>query len=247
MKQKNVALNIVMAIVFYMLLLLFINYRFPYSYNWENLLDYRVLILKGWGYTLILTFVSLFLSLITGLILYFMKESDILFIQYIAKVFNEIMFGTPLLVVIVISFYIIGKAFSINDRFTSAVIILTAYNSAYISEIYRGGIKSIPENQWTAAKVFGFTKYQTYRYIILPQVIKNILPPLTGQLALLVKSTALLSYMAVNEFFNTIAGVNANTFDYFEGYIILAIGYLIITIPISQLIKMMERKLKVEQ
>jgi polar amino acid transport system permease protein len=129
----------------------------------------------------------------------------------------------------------------------AAVIILTLYNSAYISEIYRGGIESIPEGQWEAAEVFGFSKLQTYRHIILPQVLKNILPLLTVQLALLVKSTALLSYMAVNEFFNTMMGINANTFAYIEGYLVLALGYLIITILISLAIKYMEQKLQVVQ
>lgn len=175
-----------------------------------------------------------------------MKQSRIRSLKYIAKIFNELMFGTPLLVLVVILYYIVGRAFNINDKFVSGIIILTSYNSAYISEIYRGGIESIPDSQWKAAQVYGFTKYQTYRYIILPQVVRRVLPPLTGQLALLVKSTALLSYMAVNEFFNTLMGVNANTFASIEGYIILAVGYLIITIPISMVIKRMEKRMKVE-
>lgn len=246
MKKKTKLFDILLSILFYLLLLLFINYRFNYSYNWLKINKYFKLIIKGWNQTLILTFVSLLFSLLIGLILFFMKESEKGYLRYIAKIFTEIMFGTPLLVLVVILYYIVGKAFNVDDKFVSAVIILTSYNSAYISEIYRGGIESIPDGQWKAAEVFGFSKYQTYRYIIFPQVVKNILPPLTGQLALLVKSTALLSYMAVNEFFNTIMGVNANTFAYIEGYIVLALGYLIITVPISIAIKKMEKKLRVK-
>lgn len=210
-----------------------------------NISKYLSTIVDGWLTTVLITFVSLFFSLIFGLILYFMKESSVITIKYISKVFTEVMFGSPLLVLVVILYYIVGQAFYINNKFVAAIIIMTCYNSSYISEIYRGGIESIPVGQWKAAEVFGFSKFQTYRYIILPQVFKSILPPLTGQLALLVKSTALLSYMAVNEFFNTVMGVNANTFDYIEGYIVLAFGYLIITIPISLVIKYMEKRLQV--
>ena len=234
-----------LSVLFYFALFLFIGFRFNYTYEWFSLSSYLGSIAEGWLTTVILSIVSLFFSLIFGLILFFMKESKITTLKYISKIFNEVMFGSPLLVLVVILYYIVGRAFYINDKFTAAVIILTCYNSAYISEIYRGGIESIPDGQWKAAEVFGFTKFQTYRHIILPQILKNILPPLTGQLALLVKSTALLSYMAVNEFFNTVMGVNANTFAYIEGYLVLALGYLIITVPISLSIKYMEQKLQV--
>ncbi len=245
MANRLKPISFLLTFLFYLTLLLFIGLRFNYSYQWMNISKYLPTILDGWFTTVSITFVSLFFSLIFGLILYFMKISSITTIKYIAKVFTEVMFGSPLLVLVVILYYIVGQAFYINDKFVAAIIIMTCYNSSYISEIYRGGIESIPDGQWQAAQVFGFTKYQTYRYIILPQVLKYILPPLTGQLALLVKSTALLSYMAVNEFFNTVMGVNANTFDYIEGYIVLALGYLIITIPISLIIKYMEKRLKV--
>ena len=234
-----------LSLLFYAGLFTFIGMRFNYTYEWFSLSGYFGSIAEGWITTVILSVVSLFFSLIFGLILFFMKESKITTLRYISKVFNEVMFGSPLLVLVVILYYIVGRAFYINDKFIAAVIILTLYNSAYISEIYRGGIESIPDGQWKAAEVFGFSEFQTYRYIVLPQVLKNILPPLTGQLALLVKSTALLSYMAVNEFFNTMMGVNANTFAYIEGYLVLALGYLIITIPISLSIKYMEQKLQV--
>lgn len=245
MKKKIKPFSMLMAILFYGLLIVFVAMRFNYSYDWTSLIKYKSFIFEGWKLTVILSVVSLFFSMIFGLILYFMKESRITTIKYIGKTFTEVMFGSPLLVLVVMGYYIVGQAFSINDKFVAAVIILTCYNASYISEIYRGGIESIPVGQWQAAEVFGFTKFQTYRYIILPQVFKNILPPLTGQLALLVKSTALLSFMAIDEFFNTIMGVNANTFAFIEGYIVLAIGYLIITIPLSILIKHLERRMKV--
>lgn len=245
MKKESKLISLLMTALFYGMLIIFVGIRFRYSYDWSSLSKYTSVILEGWILTLVMSIVALFFSLIFGLVLYFMKKSKTSTIRYIGKTFTEVMFGSPLLVLVVILYYIVGQAFYINDRFTSAIIILTFYNSSYISEIYRGGIESIPLGQWQAAKVFGFSRYQTYRHIILPQVFKSILPPLTGQLALLIKSTALLSYMAVDEFFNTIMGINANTFAYIEGYIVLATGYLIITIPLSILIKYLEKKLRV--
>ncbi|WP_105617200.1 amino acid ABC transporter permease [Vallitalea okinawensis] len=238
-------LGIFLTILFLVGFILFVDYMIPHNYDWSSMNAYGSVIIEGFILTVFLSIAALFFSLIFGLILYFMKQSSFYTFRYIARVFTEVMFGSPLLVLVVILYYFVASAFGIDNKIIAAIIILTCYNSSYISEIYRGGIESIPKGQWQAAKVFGFTKYQTYRYIILPQVFRNILPPLTGQLALLIKSTALLSYMAVDEFFNTMMGVNANTFAYIEGYIVLAMGYLIITVPLSALIKYLEKRLKV--
>lgn len=247
MKKNFRPLSSFLALLFYIILFLYIGMRFNYNYEWFTLSQYSYTIFKGWLITVILSLVSMFFSLIFGFILFLMKKSTIKTFEYIGKVFTEFMFGSPLLVLVVILYYIVAQAFYINDKFLAAIIILTLYNSSYVSEIYRGGIENIPDGQWKAAQVYGFTDFQTYRYIIIPQVLKTILPPLTGQMALMVKSTALLSYMAVNEFFNTVMGVNSITFAYIEGYVLLAVGYLIITVPISMLIKYMERKLQVIQ
>lgn len=244
-ERINKLVGAIGALGFFVLLVYFIVSQIGYEFNMESIIPYGPVMLKGFGLTVLLSVLSLFFSIIVGLIFYFMKESKIYLLRYIAKVITEVMFGSPLLVLVVILYYFAASAFGINNKLVAAVMILTLYNASYISEIYRGGMESIPQSQWKAAKVFGFSRVQTYRYIIMPQVFRNILPPLTGQLALLVKSTSLLSFMAVNEFFNVMAGVNANTFRFIEGYIVLAIGYLIITIPLSIMIKFLEKKVKV--
>jgi ABC-type amino acid transport system permease subunit len=95
MKLKSKYIHVGITILFYLSLLLFINYRFGYSYDWTSTSKYYPVIIKGWSQTLLLTFVSLFFSLIIGLILFFMKKSSITCLKYISKVFNELMFGTP--------------------------------------------------------------------------------------------------------------------------------------------------------
>lgn len=213
------------------------------GFKFEVYLEYAPLILKGWLNTIVISFAALVLSLIFGIILYMMEKSKILFLRYISKFHKTIIFGVPLLVIIIASYYYIGYAFNIKDKFLIGVMTLALYIGAYIADIYRGAIESVHDRQWQAAKMFGFTKYQTYRYIIFPQVLMTILPPLTGQLALLIKGSALLSYMAFDEFFNVIKTVQASTFAYAEGFIIAAIGYLIMTIPLLGLIKILEKKI----
>src|SRR6056297_2444807 len=124
MKFKSKYIHVVITILFYFLLVMFIHYRVGNTYNWASTSKYYPVIIKGWTQTLLLTFVSLFFSLIIGLILFFMKKSSITCLKYISKVFNELMFGTPLLVLVVILYYIVGNAFNINNRFVSAIIIL---------------------------------------------------------------------------------------------------------------------------
>ena len=171
-----------------------------------------------------------------------MQESNIKFFYYLAEIHKTIIFGTPLLVIAIIAYYYIGSAFNINSKFIVGCITLGLYIAAYISDIYKGAIKSIHINQWQASKMFGFTKYQTYRYIIFPQVFKSILPPLAGQFALTVKGSALLAYMATSELLNAINTVSAATYKIPEGFIVVTIGYWIITIPLIMIIRSLEKK-----
>jgi polar amino acid transport system permease protein len=96
--------------------------------------------------------------------------------------------------------------------------------------------------QWQAAKMFGFNKIQTYRYIVFPQVVVSILPALAGQLALTIKGSALLALMGASEFFNSLNSVMATSFRYTEGFIIIFVGYLLITVPLIHLVRVFEDK-----
>ena len=119
---------------------------------------------------------------------------------------------------------------------------MSLFSGAYISEIIRAGVNSIGATQRETAKSIGLNKYQTYKYIIFPQVITRVLPPLAGQFASLIKDSSLLSIIAIKEFTMAAREVNSNTFSTIESYLPLAIGYLVLTIPISMLTKYLERK-----
>ncbi len=211
--------------------------------NFEPYLTYLPVILSGWIRTVYMSFMSMVASLFVGLVLYMMHQSKFRLLQSLAVIHKNIMFGTPLLVIVIVSYYMIANAFNYRNKVVVGVIILAMYIGAYVSDIYKGSVESIHMNQWQTAKMFGFSTYQTYRYVILPQVVITALPPIAGQLALTIKGSALLSLIATPEYFNQVNNVLATTFLYREGYIILAIGYLLITIPLIRLVRYLEVKL----
>ena len=202
---------------------------------------YRV-IWNGWVTTLSISAVSLVLALFVGLVLYLMQQSKNKVFMYLAEIHKTIIFGTPLVVIAIIAYYYIGNAFGIDSKFWIGALTLALYIGAYISDIYKGAIESIHVNQWQTAKMFGFTRYQTYRYVVFPQVITTILPPLAGQFAMTIKSSALLAYMATDEFLNAIQTVMSISFRYPEGFFVVTIGYLILTIPLILSVRYLEKK-----
>jgi len=210
--------------------------------TFEAYINFKKVIFTGWLNTILISTVSIILSLLVGLLLYAMEESKYKLINYLSKIHKTIIFGTPLLVLAIVSYYYIGDAFNIDSPFIVGCITLAFYIGAYIADIYKAAIDGIHTNQWQGAKMFGFSKLQTYRYIIFPQVIKSILPPLAGQFALTIKGSALLAYMSTNELLSSIQKVQAGSFRYTEGFIIVILGYWIITIPLITLVRKLEVK-----
>ena len=240
MKKK---ISLLIALTIYFLFYVFVALRFNSGkLEFESFWLFRNVIFEGWINTISISLVAIVLSLFVGLILYAMHESRFNVLKYLAEIHKTIIFGTPLLVLAIIAFYYIGFAFNVNSEFIVGSITLALYIGAYIADIYKGAIESIHINQWQSAKMFGFTKYQTYRYIIFPQVIKSILPPLAGQFALTIKGSALLAYMSMNELLNAVTNVQANSFRYTEGFIIMTVGYWIITVPLITFVRKLENK-----
>lgn len=223
-------------------------FYFVYTNALEKTIDFSVyqqyyrVILNGWLTTLSISAVSLILALFVGLMLYLMHESRNKVLHYLAEIHKTIIFGTPLVVIAIIAYYYIGNAFNVDSKFWVGALTLALYIGAYIADIYKGAIESIHINQWQTAKMFGFSRYQTYRYIVFPQVITTILPPLAGQFAMTIKSSALLAYMSTDEFLNAIQTVQSISFRYPEGFFIVTVGYLILTIPLILLVRYLEKK-----
>jgi len=129
-----------------------------------------------------------------------------------------------------------------ENKFVVGTLILSVFSGAYLSEIFRGGIESIPKSQIESARAIGLTGPQIYLYVIIPQAIRRILPAVTGQFANLIKDSSLLYVISLQEFTTQAREANAMTYATFESYIPLAIGYLILTVPLAILSHRMEKR-----
>lgn len=244
--EENTAVkvfNIILVIVIVLGVFYFAFHRLDYPYNWAGIIEkYRYKFMLGFSMTVVISIFSLIVSFLIGTLLVFAQRGRFLPTYYFAKGFTEIIRGTPLIVQIYLFYYVIGTAFGIENRYVMGVLIMGVFSGAYVSEIIRAGIESIDKVQLETARALAFTKFQTYQYIILPQVIKRVMPPLAGQFASLIKDSSLLSIIAVNEFTKNVQEVDSLTFSPIENYCILAVGYLILTYPISHFSKWLERR-----
>jgi len=164
----------------------------------------------------------------------------------ISRLYVELVRGTPLLVQISFAFYVVADAFHFQNRFAVGLFTLSLFSGAFISEIIRGGIESVGSSQLESARAIGLTRLQTYRYVIFPQAIRVILPALAGMFANLIKDSSLLSVISIEEFTWNAQQVSALTYSNFECYIPLAIGYLVLTLPITLWTQWLEKRTRYE-
>jgi polar amino acid transport system permease protein len=217
-------------------------------FDWASVWNYRLMLFKGWLMTLGVTGAALVLSTIGGFVLALGQRSFVLPLRYFAKVLVEIVRCTPLLVLILLIWYGFGGVLQIGNqyRFIAGILILTLFESAYISEIMRAGIESVGKTQIESARAIGLTRAQTYRYVIIPQAVRQVMPPLVGQLVSLIKDSSLLSVIAISEFTQSAQQASSINYDNLETYIALAAGYLVLTVPIALWSRWLERRFKYE-
>lgn len=215
-----------------------------YDFYWESIYEYKQKFIDGFLITIYISFFALILSLIIGVIFAYGQNSKIIIVRFFSRFYIEIIRGTPLLVQILIFFYVFANNLGFDNRYIVGTVILAMFSGAYVSEIIRAGVKSIDKGQYESAKSLGFTPTQSYIYIIFPQAYKRILPPLTGQFASIIKDSSLLSIISISEFTMNAQEVNAYTYSTLESYIPLAIGYLLLTYPISHYASRLEKNMK---
>lgn len=164
---------------------------------WEVTLQ----LLQGFGLTFQLFALTLVMSLPLGLVVSFGSMSRFRPLRWLTRVFVWIIRGTPLMLQLFIVFYVPGLVFGVpfKNRMTAAIIAFVINYAAYFSEIYRGGIESIPEGQYEAGYVLGMTRSQIFFRVVLLQVVKRILPPMSNEIITLVKDTSLARVIAVAE------------------------------------------------
>ncbi len=217
-----------------------------YVWDWGAVFPYWRKFVSGWRVTVQISAAALVLSTAIGLVFALARRSRILPVRYFSRLYVELIRGTPLLVQLLISFYIVANGFGVQNRYVVGVVALALFSGAYISEIIRAGIESVGASQLESARAIGLTLAQTYRHVVFPQAIRQMMPPLAGQFASLVKDSSLLSVLGISEFMLSGQEVSSFTYATFEAYIPLAFGYLIITLPISLWIQAMERRHRFE-
>jgi len=213
-----------------------------YGWNWNAIWQYRQKFVQGWLMTVAISAAALLVSLLLGLLTALARRSALLPLRYLSMLYVESVRGTPLLVQILILFYVVANAFGVDNRYLVGVLTLSLFAGAYLSEMIRSGIESIRDSQLESARAIGLTRAQTYRYVIFPQVVRQLVPPLTGQFASIIKDSSLLSIIAVSEFTLNAQEVNAFTYSTLESYLPLAAGYLLLTLPISLASRALERR-----
>lgn len=221
---------------------LFIVLRQTTDFSFIAYKDYASLISTGILNTIKVSLISLAGSIILGFIFYLLSKSKIKYFNALIDVFTEIIYGTPLLVLIIVMAFLIGPAFNTYERNLMGTIALVIYMSPYMMNVYKASFSSISEEQYMAMDLFGFTLFQRYKYIIIPQVIRILMPPMMNNFSLIIKGSALLNVLSYTELFYAIRLAQSKTFAFVEGYILMWLLYLCITIPLSQLTKLVERK-----
>ncbi len=215
-----------------------------YDFNWSQVYEYKQKFINGFLMTIIISFFALLLSFMIGLFFAYAQNSKLIILRFFARFYIEIIRGTPLLVQILIFFYVFANNLGFENRYIVGTFILAIFSGAYVCEIIRAAIQSIEVEQFETSLSLGMTNYQMYRYIIFPQAFKRMLPALTGQFASIIKDSSLLSIIAISEFTMNAQEVDAITYSTLESYIPLAIGYLLLTYPISYYTSRLEKDIK---
>lgn len=222
---------------------------------WDIAVKNKDMFILGTLYTLLIsligTIIGLFVGMLIGIIRTIPKLKntvlDILIgiLKLISNIYVQIIRGTPMMVQAVLFYYGLQLFYGVSfSPLQSAFIVVSINTGAYMAEVVRGGINSIHKGQIEAAKAIGMNHFQTMTNIILPQVFKNILPNVGNEFIVNIKDTSVLNVISVQElFFNTksIAGAN---FKFFQTYFITSLIYLILTLSISGLLRMFEKKLE---
>lgn len=224
-----------------------------YNWQWSRVPRYLVTadgypgpLLLGLWVTLQITAISLLFSFVVGLVCALMRLSSSLMARLLAKAYLETIRNTPLLIQIFIIYFVFAPILDLG-RFTSAVVALSLFEGAYASEIIRAGILAIPYGQSEAAASLGMTRYQNYRFIALPQALRQMIPPLTSQGISLVKDSALVSTIAIYDLTMQGQQIVAETFLTFEIWFTVAAIYLSITLLLSLLVNYLENWLHVHR
>ncbi|OOM74806.1 amino acid ABC transporter permease [Clostridium sp. BL-8] len=217
----------------------------PFSiFKWEALLKDINIFFEGFLTTLEVSILGLTLALILGIIFGIFSTSKIRTLKIISRVYVEIIQNTPLVIQIFFLFNGLPYVKIVLPVFLVGILGVGVYHGAYISEVVRTGITSIPKGQFEAAKSQGFSHTQTMRYIILPQTVKIIIPPLANQVVNLIKNTSVLAMIAGGDLMYTADSWSSSNMYYGPAYVVTGALYFVLCYPLAMLSRKLELREK---
>lgn len=215
-------------------------FAFDTSVFWDTF----PMLMRGLKLTIEITIGGLFFGFILGSAAGLMKLSRNFFTRKIAGVYVEAIRGTPMLVQAMFLYYGVPMALGMRiPPITAGIIIIAVNSGAYIAEIVRGAVQSIHKGQFEAGRSIGLTNAQTMRYVIWPQALKRMIPPLGNQFIISLKDTSLLMVIGVGELMRTGQEITSVNFRAFEVYLAVACVYLVMTLSIAFVMRRIEKKL----
>lgn len=226
------------------------------TYQWlvRIISEYWPMFLRGAGITLYIsitgTIIGFFIGLLIGVIRTIpmpesgLKKALLKLVNVILSAYVEFLRGTPMIVQAMVIFYGSALAFDIQmDRTFAAILVVSINTGAYMAEIVRGGIISIDKGQFEAAHAIGMNHFQTMQNVVLPQVIRNILPATGNEFVINIKDTSVLNVISVTELFFQTKTIAGNNFRYFEAFFVASIIYFVMTFTVTRILRYLERKL----
>ncbi|MHC0039700.1 amino acid ABC transporter permease [Pseudoneobacillus sp. C159] len=218
------------------------------SENWP-------MFLRGAGLTLLIALIGTVFGAVIGLLAGIIrtipmpdrgpKKILLKIVNVILSIYIEFFRGTPMIVQAMVIYYGSALAFGINlNVFFAAIVIVSINTGAYMAEIVRGGIISIDKGQFEAAHAIGMNHVQTMWNVVLPQVIRNILPATGNQFVINIKDTSVLNVISVTELYFVTKSISGNNFRYFESFFVACVIYFVMTFAVTQILRYFERKLE---
>lgn len=234
------------------------NFKSQFDLNFIQKDRWRYMF-QGLGNTLTITAVAAIIGIVLGVIIAAVRSSYdkneeslklrggfsyhlLKFLNGICKIYLTIIRGTPVVVQLLICYFII---FAASSNGVAVAIFAFGINSgAYVAEIFRGGIMSIDQGQFEAGRSIGFNYIQTMRYIILPQMFKTVLPTLLNEFIALLKETSVAGYVAVTDLTKAGSSISASTYSYYMPLLTVALVYLVIVMFLTKLVGILERRMR---
>ncbi|MEK5060853.1 amino acid ABC transporter permease [Paenibacillus sp. FSL H7-0326] len=215
------------------------------NFRFDIIVEYLPLILRGMLLTIGLSIVSILLGAVLGLLISFGKMAKPKYLNWPASLYINFFRGTPFYVqILIVHFGVVPMFYGSTDAITAGILSMTLNSAAYMAEIYRAGIQSVDQGQFEAAYSSGMNRYQTMRYIIMPQAIKRMIPAFGNEFIVLVKDSSLLAIISVQEIMFWSNAMRGQYYAIWEPYLTAALIYFILTYLLSKLLSYIECKLK---